>query len=322
MKRSLIILLALISVLCILSSCGKKMPAEDTRTVAVVNGIYEVSADMYRYFYLNYLDSYTDAQKKDMTSQQLRDEIHEKVISSIKNVYASVLLGKEYGITPEDKTVQTEVDETYEESIKDYGTESEFIDALKESHMTLSVFRYLLSVDEVEAQTFSVLTTGTGVIETEPEKLAEIFRGDTFIRIKHVLISNTNGLSDEKNRETAEKVLKLAKAGEDFDKLVGSYSNDYSMSKDGYYFTYNYMLKELEEASFKLQVGEISDIVETKNGYHIIKRLEKDDDYLALNFTTLKAQYQSSVFYGMVDSYTDKVTVATNDIFESIDFGA
>ena len=66
----------------------------------------------------------------------------------------------------------------------------------------------------------------------------------------------------------AEEVLKLAEEGTDFEELIERYSED---NKGTYSFGKGDMEKSFEEAAFNLENGEISRIVETKYGYHIIK---------------------------------------------------
>jgi len=80
---------------------------------------------------------------------------------------------------------------------------------------------------------------------------------------------------DEKKakRKIAEEVLKKAKAGEDFAKLAKQYSDDPGSKDKGgeYTFGRGEMVKEFENAAFALKTNEISDIVTTVFGYHIIK---------------------------------------------------
>lgn len=100
------------------------------------------------------------------------------------------------------------------------------------------------------------------------------YYNSNYVRAKHVLVLAENDADKKAAKKEAEKILALAKKGEDFDKLVESYGEDPGMaeSPEGYVFTYGEMVPEFEKASFGLEEGEISDIVETAYGYHIIKK--------------------------------------------------
>ena len=71
-------------------------------------------------------------------------------------------------------------------------------------------------------------------------------------------------------------ILDRIKNGEKFGKLARDLSIDTgSAKKDGNlgYFTKGKMVKQFEEAAFKLQIGQVSEPVKSEFGYHIIKRL-------------------------------------------------
>ncbi len=111
------------------------------------------------------------------------------------------------------------------------------------------------------------------------------FEQPEMVRASHILLSTKDPetkkdlLEDQKaaKRKTAEELLKRARAGEDFAKLAREYSEDPGSKDKGgeYQFARGQMVPEFETAAFSLKTNEISDIVTTQFGYHIIKLSEK-----------------------------------------------
>lgn len=93
------------------------------------------------------------------------------------------------------------------------------------------------------------------------------------VRASHILFK-TEDKDEAEVRKQAEAVLARAKKGEDFAKLANQYTEEEigkTRGGDLDFFGRGSMAKEFEDAAFALQPGEISDIVQTSFGLHIIK---------------------------------------------------
>jgi len=105
----------------------------------------------------------------------------------------------------------------------------------------------------------------------------------TEVHARHVLITIDPGAPEESlavARERIESARAQAAAGGDFERLAREYSDCPSRSQGGDlgYFRRGQMVKPFADAAFALQVGEVSDVVETQFGYHVIKVEERRNE--------------------------------------------
>ncbi|PLX77303.1 MAG: hypothetical protein C0615_05585 [Desulfuromonas sp.] len=114
-------------------------------------------------------------------------------------------------------------------------------------------------------------------IEKYYQRHLDKFEIEEQVSAAHVLVKLDQDADDktkEEKRKLAETILEKAKTGEDFAKLARTYSDDTgSAAKGGSlgYFTRGTMVPSFEKAAFALKPGQISDIVESPFGLHIIK---------------------------------------------------
>ncbi len=97
------------------------------------------------------------------------------------------------------------------------------------------------------------------------------------VRASHILL-NTGGKDEAAVRKQAEELLAKVKAGADFAALAKQYSEDPGSKEKGGdldFFPRGQMVPEFEASAFSLMPGQVSDLVKTQYGFHIIKVVDK-----------------------------------------------
>jgi len=106
-------------------------------------------------------------------------------------------------------------------------------------------------------------------------ELYDIYRHyGTKVQARHILIKVTDAQDKESAYRQAREIYQKALSGHDFSELAQKYSEDESTAKKGGdlgYFAWGRMVDPFQKKAFGLRVGEISEPVLTKHGYHIIK---------------------------------------------------
>jgi peptidyl-prolyl cis-trans isomerase SurA len=146
-----------------------------------------------------------------------------------------------------------------------------------------------------------------GAIKISDEEIKVYFESnkgsfglDEEIRVRHILLLVPKGAAQEeilKIKEKAEVILKKAKSGEKFEALAREYSEGPSASSGGDlgFFRKSDMVKEFSSAAFALKKDEISSLVLSPFGYHIIKFLEKKSG-TSLSFDDAKEKIRAKLF--------------------------
>ena len=285
------------------------------------------------------MTDWTQAFKENMTYGDYLKTLTEEQVLEL-NYY--LLNADKYGVelTDEDKenaktSAQQYMDSLDSETAEFYGFTLENLTDIAEKY-TIANGVYQKLVDEKEAAM------------TDEEKASCQYR-----KIQHILISTMDGpasetsASDESDAETkdsealdleqkayeeeqyalAEEVLAKAKAGDDFEELAKEYTADsgveYSINDQGQTIDGATMVTEFTEAAVALKDGEISDIVKTQFGYHIIKCVTtNDEDTTAQAIEKMAAQKASEDYqtwynttpYEYMDIWTNYVV--TNPVIE------
>jgi peptidyl-prolyl cis-trans isomerase D len=134
--------------------------------------------------------------------------------------------------------------------------------------------RYLLiDIDAMRAK----VSIPQADVEKEYKNNEEQYKTPEQVRASHILLK-TEGKDDAAVKAKAEEILKQAKSGADFAELAKKNSEDEASAKNGGdldYFGKGRMVPEFDAAVFAMEPGQISDLVKTQYGYHIIKLVDK-----------------------------------------------
>jgi peptidyl-prolyl cis-trans isomerase C len=185
------------------------------------------------------------------------------------------------GITVEPETIATDLKKIKQK----FANDADFKKALGESGLTeaelqSSLERGYVINKLIDNQIMAPIVIPDQEIRTFYDTHPKSFKKSEQVRASHILIKVDSqaerSVKDEKKAKLQE-VQKRLKDGEDFAVLAKEFSECPSNIKGGDlgYFERGKMVKPFEDVAFKLKTGEVSDIVETPFGYHLIKVVDK-----------------------------------------------
>ena len=246
----------------------------------------------------------------------LEENVKEMALAKMAQIKAMTLLAKKHNVVLNESELQTVKDAAAayygslnKTEIDKMGiTEDTIIDLYEEYALSVKLYRYLIK-------------------DINPEISDDEART---ITVEHVLIKtytldeNGNRVEDTEYAQSeeykkAQEVEKLAKSGEDFDELVEKYSEDDTAV---YSFGKGEMEPQFEDAAFNLGTDEISNVVKTQYGYHIIKCISTfNREVTDANKVKIVEERREEVFGDEYDSFVHSLTRDLNkDLWSRITF--
>lgn len=140
-----------------------------------------------------------------------------------------------------------------------------------------------LANEYIKREVAQKVTVSDDEIRSYYDSHRDEFKTPEMIKARHILVKVDPAASADdrqKAKEKAEMFLKKIKNGEDFAKLASEVSDDPGTKPKGGdlgFFPRGRMVKPFEDAAFSLKPGEVSPIVETQFGFHVIKVEDKKD---------------------------------------------
>jgi peptidyl-prolyl cis-trans isomerase C len=178
-----------------------------------------------------------------------------------------------------------EVEGNIAELRKQFPTEEAFKKALEARGMTVEKLRTDAKVDlainkMMDAEVAAAGEATDAQVREFYDKNPDKFKQDEAVRASHILIradEKAGEAGKKKARAQAEGLAKQAKGGADFAALAKQHSTDNSAAQGGDlgFFGKGQMVPAFEQAAFALQPGQVSEVVETQFGFHVIKMTEK-----------------------------------------------
>lgn len=127
----------------------------------------------------------------------------------------------------------------------------------------------------------------------------------------------------EKKREAEDVLRKLKNGDADFDALMHAFSEDDSLSEfpNGYTFTLGEMVTAFERTAFSMQPGEMSGVVESELGYHIILVTERFTEYVPIENVreSIENSLRNERYYKVVEPQIQNAYILLNkEVYDTI----
>ena len=249
----------------------KPVPAQLPPVIARVNGEDVKKEDFER------MVKTLESRAGQPVPQDRRDEIYRNAIDQLVIYKLLSQESKKRGIKVEPSEIagkiatirgQFPTDEAFQKALKDRGMNP---DTLKhDAEVDLSVTKL------VNAEEASLAGPSDQEAKEFYAKNPEQFKEPEQVRASHILVRvdpKADAAAKKKARTEIDAVLKQAKSGTSFETLAKEHSQDGSASQGGDlgYFGKGQMVPQFDQVAFTLKPGQISDVVTTQFGYHIIK---------------------------------------------------
>ncbi len=224
--------------------------------------------------------------------EKLRDKFNQLTIDSMINTRALLQEAKKQKVEVKDADVDKQYKEFMESLKKDKKVKEEYDQLKLDEKFVKGEIKNNMVANKLREKIEKDIKVSDQDVKDFYNKHKKEYDKDV-LDAAHILFLTTDEkgkkLPDDKKKEVkkkAEEVLKKAKDGEDFAKLAKEYSQDPgSKDKGGELgeFEKGQMVPEFEKAAMALKPGEISDIVESQFGYHIIKLNKKEHKVISLD---------------------------------------
>jgi peptidyl-prolyl cis-trans isomerase D len=143
-------------------------------------------------------------------------------------------------------------------------------------------------------------------LKVQYQKNIQDYQVPNRVHVEHILLMTVGNKTDaevEEIKKKAEDVLKQARSGAKFEDLAKKYTEDPGTKDKGGdlgWLVQGQTVPEFEKAAFSLQKGQISDLVRTQYGFHIIKAIDKETAHTK-SFDEVKESLRAPLLLSQAD---------------------
>ena len=228
-------------------------------------------------------------QNPDLFKPENKGDLLKVEAQIVDYIIASKLIEK-YANENKISYTQKEFDDEYNKlQTSSFKTKDEFTKYLKDNGISEELLKTELANQLLATKVYDKVTADVNVSDAEVQKYYDDNKNTVFlepeqIKISHILVQFGDQDPNRKTKEAALDKIKMIqqklKDGETFENMANKYSEDSSSNTNGGdigYFSKGQLVAEFENVAFSLPVGQISDIVETPYGFHLIKVTDKKE---------------------------------------------
>ena len=236
--------------------------------------------------------------------EQLREQIsatYKETLNNLMNIQLQLARARQMQMSVSDDEIDRQVDALKEQN---QISDDQLVQMLKSRGMTLEAYRQqiregLLVTKVVNAEVRSRLIILDSELQEAYEAREESYRITGTQTVSHILFLLPQRASDDdvaQQRVEAERVLQEIRGGGDFAALARQHSEGPSAERGGLLGTFqaNELLPGFDEATTDLQPGEISDVIRTRVGLHIIRLEDRQADSFK-SFDDVKEDLQNEL---------------------------
>ena len=263
---------------CIASDALAQTDSTPDATVAIVNDIPITEADVT--LEVKRIQFQAKAMQKPLDPSMMLS-MREKVIDSLINRELLLQQSKAKGIT----TNESDIDNSIDQIKRRLEAGQSFESLMVEMGITMETMRTQVGQASAIQKLLEVEVYPQAIVSEKESRIffennPQYFKKPEEVKASHILIQVAPDASDEEKlaaREKIEDIQKKIAAGDDFANLARQYSEGPSSTNGGDlgYFDRKKMVKPFSDAAFELKPGQVSNIVETRFGFHLIKVFDK-----------------------------------------------